>query len=1137
LELLTGGGGSARSGSITIATGSGGAEWSGDISIHAGSVSTTYAPGDIYIKAGAGGGGYDIGGNVYIDGGAGATDGSVYIGSVSAKGIVIGNSTVIPTGSAAANEFLFIDTGSGNQLKRDSAVTSVGTNAPLTGTVTTTGSLSITQATTSTDGYLSQTDWDTFNDKATSDGSIWVTNNSNNRVLTATGGNSINGESNLTFSGSILGVTGSIAVDQIDLNGSKIAGTTTTALEVTGYSPGGGTAGNILLRGGDAQIGGTVTIRAGSGLTGVDVSIFAGSATSGDPGDLYLDAGLQTNEFQNGKIYIATQDASCIIFGLPAIPTGTATTNETLFIDTGDGNRLKRGTPVSTGITYTYTGTQYSDSILTYSSAITASPESGLKYNGSKLSTSGDVSINGFTNTGGTLRIQGIDAPAAGEGMEMYYNGGVGTILSYDRDAGPQYRELRLRGSKVQLGISDAPKTGGRTGLEIDDASCMFNGSGLNMDYSWIKNGGSAYWMKYDSGADTTWMSRASLAEFAPHADASIIVVDSTGQLKKTTAAGGGGMSWTSGGTNRVGTYGSASTIVGEANLTFDGNILEFGNAADKTIRMKSSSASAVKTLYIRGAEATGNSTTGQPTTYNYEGYVGGDVAIYGGQGADMPTSYNSLTSPYTYNDAGDGGDLILYAGQPGAGGDPFESKFPGSVTVSGFNITLNSTGISGSNGNVYVNYRLTHLGDTDTYMEFSDNVIRFHAGSISYDKMAIGTTGVIFNEDGRPDYDFRIESDACTHIFFVDAGANAVGVGTATPKCMLDVRGTIRATEAQVVPTSGKGLELIHNNTQGYIFPYDRDVGGYQRLNIRGNLIAFGAAHGTTFRSAIDVSYGEVVINEGAVNMDFRVEDEGINDYAFFVRGDGPPKIGMGECINETEATYKMLNLRFYEDNDTAKLTSVAMQASNDSMFIYNDWTSLGHASIDFKCDTDYIDGYNCGRFGFMGQGGTSSTTVNYWFWTGGVSTTAQQETMRLLRSGVLHARSDIVAYSTTITSDERLKKNIENLEDDTLDKIMQLRPVTFEWKDKSKRGDTRVSGLIAQEVEEIFPELISKWTNLDDALEEGEEKDETEYKHIRYNELIPYLTKGMQKQQEIIDSQEERIQKLEEQLNKLLG
>lgn len=60
---------------------------------------------------------------------------------------------------------------------------------------------------------------------------------------------------------------------------------------------------------------------------------------------------------------------------------------------------------------------------------------------------------------------------------------------------------------------------------------------------------------------------------------------------------------------------------------------------------------------------------------------------------------------------------------------------------------------------------------------------------------------------------------------------------------------------------------------------------------------------------------------------------------------------------------------------------------------------------------------------------------------------------------------------------SDERLKTEITDL-GGALDRLLKLRGVYFEWREPKKRGtkEGRQIGLIAQEVEEVFPEWISE-------------------------------------------------------------
>ena len=56
---------------------------------------------------------------------------------------------------------------------------------------------------------------------------------------------------------------------------------------------------------------------------------------------------------------------------------------------------------------------------------------------------------------------------------------------------------------------------------------------------------------------------------------------------------------------------------------------------------------------------------------------------------------------------------------------------------------------------------------------------------------------------------------------------------------------------------------------------------------------------------------------------------------------------------------------------------------------------------------------------------------------------------------------------------SDERQKENVSTLTG-ALDKVKQLRGVSFTWKDSTDRGTDTQIGLIAQEVEQVYPELV---------------------------------------------------------------
>lgn len=94
---------------------------------------------------------------------------------------------------------------------------------------------------------------------------------------------------------------------------------------------------------------------------------------------------------------------------------------------------------------------------------------------------------------------------------------------------------------------------------------------------------------------------------------------------------------------------------------------------------------------------------------------------------------------------------------------------------------------------------------------------------------------------------------------------------------------------------------------------------------------------------------------------------------------------------------------------------------------------------------------------------------------------------------AGTLYSTGDIVAYST---SDERLKDNIESIPD-AVSKVNAIRGVSFNWNDNQSVYTGRDIGVVAQEIEAIFPELVS-------TRENG-------YKAVKYEKLVAVLIEAV--------------------------
>lgn len=112
----------------------------------------------------------------------------------------------------------------------------------------------------------------------------------------------------------------------------------------------------------------------------------------------------------------------------------------------------------------------------------------------------------------------------------------------------------------------------------------------------------------------------------------------------------------------------------------------------------------------------------------------------------------------------------------------------------------------------------------------------------------------------------------------------------------------------------------------------------------------------------------------------------------------------------------------------------------------------------------------------------------------------TAGAEDMRLTDDGVLHVDNDIIAFSTTIPSDERLKTDIQKI-DSALEKVSQLGGYTFTYKDNGRAS----AGVIAQEVENVLPSAVIDR----DAVFHGGEGET--YKTVQYDQLHGLLIEAI--------------------------
>ncbi len=110
------------------------------------------------------------------------------------------------------------------------------------------------------------------------------------------------------------------------------------------------------------------------------------------------------------------------------------------------------------------------------------------------------------------------------------------------------------------------------------------------------------------------------------------------------------------------------------------------------------------------------------------------------------------------------------------------------------------------------------------------------------------------------------------------------------------------------------------------------------------------------------------------------------------------------------------------------------------------------------------------------------------------------------------LVAATVMVNGVTKYTSDISLKKDIATIPE-ALKKVCDLRGVTYHWKDEN-RGVSLQMGVIAQEVEKVFPEIVGS--------------DKHGLKLVEYNGLIPPLIEAIKEQQQQINVLKKEVAEL---------
>ena len=158
-------------------------------------------------------------------------------------------------------------------------------------------------------------------------------------------------------------------------------------------------------------------------------------------------------------------------------------------------------------------------------------------------------------------------------------------------------------------------------------------------------------------------------------------------------------------------------------------------------------------------------------------------------------------------------------------------------------------------------------------------------------------------------------------------------------------------------------------------------------------------------------------------------------------------------------------------------------------------------------------------GQYNSSGSSATSassfSTSAPAFVIGNGTNSSNKSDAFKVMFNGDTTVSNDLtVSGDVVISSDARLKSNIVSL-GSTLPKLLLIDGKSYEMKGKQKIG------VLAQEIQEVFPELVSE--------------DDNEMLAVNYQGLVPVLINALKEQDAKLNEQETKYMEQEQRLERL--
>ncbi len=329
--------------------------------------------------------------------------------------------------------------------------------------------------------------------------------------------------------------------------------------------------------------------------------------------------------------------------------------------------------------------------------------------------------------------------------------------------------------------------------------------------------------------------------------------------------------------------------------------------------------------------------------------------------------------------------------------------------------------------------------------------------------------------------------------LFILNSTEAQTGIGTTTPVNKFEVVST--SADPATTGSSANGNLRLGPSSGVHVLDFGMSsTSTFAWLQARSK-----SAYGTTYNIAINPNGGNVGIGTSNPTAKLNIVGGGIRIFGGFPNN------------STTRPALNTLNIGNYEIRGVGGGGGATQADGSDDGFLRLSAGGGTSASTQSSIDlTGYSNVADMLNNIVMRTAGTERIRIDN---VGNVGIGTSSPTVKLQVNG------DIIANSIAGSSDIRYKKNIRSVIN-ALDKVKSLRGVYFNWDQEAfptkEFSDRTELGFIAQEVEKIIPEVVTK------------DKTKDEFRSIKYDKLVALLVEAIKEQQKQIDSLKVSVKKL---------